>query len=139
MTRRARAGKQGFTLIELTVSLVAGLIVALGIVGLSREATHTFHEEMRSSAAEANLRTGDRPPARRPGARRVHEHRQHPHRPDDREGAGRSPPSAAGFAGLARLASISSDQGGSAADALPLSAQQATSAQPGRPRHRAAT
>ena len=39
------------------MSLLAGLIVALGIVGLSRDATHTFHEEMRSSAAEANLRT----------------------------------------------------------------------------------
>ena len=56
MTRRARR-QAGFTLIELTVALVAGLIVALGIVGLSRDATHTFHEEMRSSAAEANLRT----------------------------------------------------------------------------------
>jgi type II secretory pathway pseudopilin PulG len=56
MKRRA-LGQEGFTLIELTVSLVAGLIVALGIVGLSRDATHTFHEEMRSSAAEANLRT----------------------------------------------------------------------------------
>ena len=56
MMRRARA-QEGFTLIELTVSLVAGLIVALGIVGLSRDATHTFHEEMRSSVAEANLRT----------------------------------------------------------------------------------
>jgi prepilin-type N-terminal cleavage/methylation domain-containing protein len=52
--RNARAG---FTLIELTVALVAGLIVALGIVGLSREATRTFHDEMRSSAAEATLRT----------------------------------------------------------------------------------
>ena len=31
--------------------------MALGIVGLSRDATHTFHEEMRSSVAEANLRT----------------------------------------------------------------------------------
>lgn len=56
MTRRPR-GQEGFTLVELTVSLVAGLIVALGIVGLSRDATHTFHEEMRSSVAEANLRT----------------------------------------------------------------------------------
>jgi prepilin-type N-terminal cleavage/methylation domain-containing protein len=54
---RRRRGQEGFTLIELTVSLAAGLIVALGIVGLSRDATQTFHEEMRSSAAEANLRT----------------------------------------------------------------------------------
>jgi prepilin-type N-terminal cleavage/methylation domain-containing protein len=54
---RRAGGQTGFTLIELTVALVAGLIVALGIVGLSREATRTFHEEVRSSAAEATLRT----------------------------------------------------------------------------------
>jgi type II secretory pathway pseudopilin PulG len=53
--RRGRDG--GFTLIELTVSLVAGLIVALGIMTLSREATRTFNEEMRGSAAEATMRT----------------------------------------------------------------------------------
>jgi type II secretory pathway pseudopilin PulG len=56
MTRTPRTSP-GFTLVELTVALVAGLIVAIGIVGLSREATATFHEEMRSSAAEATLRT----------------------------------------------------------------------------------
>jgi prepilin-type N-terminal cleavage/methylation domain-containing protein len=55
---RARAGgSPGFTLIELTVALVAGLIVAMGIVGLSRSATATFHEEVRTAAAEASLRT----------------------------------------------------------------------------------
>ncbi len=54
---RGRRSQQGFTLVELTVALVAGLIVALGIMGLSRESTRTFHEEMRVSAAEANLRT----------------------------------------------------------------------------------
>jgi Tfp pilus assembly protein PilW len=53
--RRRRSA--GFTLIELTVALLAGLIVAMAVVGLSRDATHTFHEEMRSSAAEASLRT----------------------------------------------------------------------------------
>jgi type II secretory pathway pseudopilin PulG len=47
----------GFTLIELTVALLAGLIVAMGIVGLSRSATATFHEEMRTAAAEASLRS----------------------------------------------------------------------------------
>jgi prepilin-type N-terminal cleavage/methylation domain-containing protein len=57
MTLRRRHGQEGFTLIELTVALVAGLIVAMGIVGLSREATRTFHEEVRNSAAEATLRT----------------------------------------------------------------------------------
>lgn len=56
MIRRPRR-QEAFTLVELTVALVAGLIVALGIVGLSKDATHTFHEEMRSSAAEANLRS----------------------------------------------------------------------------------
>jgi type II secretory pathway pseudopilin PulG len=51
-----RAAQRGFTLVELTVSLLAGLLVAMGIVALSREATRTFHEEVRSSAAEAALR-----------------------------------------------------------------------------------
>jgi len=55
--RRARRGRRGFTLIELLIALLAGLIVAMGVVGLSRDATHTFHEEMRGSAAEAALRT----------------------------------------------------------------------------------
>jgi len=49
--------QRGFTLVELTVAMVAGLIVALGIVGLSRSATKTFNEEIRSSAAESALRT----------------------------------------------------------------------------------
>ncbi|MDP9033343.1 MAG: prepilin-type N-terminal cleavage/methylation domain-containing protein [Myxococcota bacterium] len=52
-----RGNQAGFTLIELTVSLVAGLIVAMGIIALSRESTRTFHEEVRSAAAEATLRT----------------------------------------------------------------------------------
>jgi type II secretory pathway pseudopilin PulG len=47
----------GFTLVELTVAMVAGLIVAMGIVALSRAATKTFNEEIRSSAAESALRT----------------------------------------------------------------------------------
>lgn len=52
--RRAR----GFTLVELMVALVAGLIVAMGVAGLSREAMNTFHEEARNAAAEAGLRIG---------------------------------------------------------------------------------
>jgi prepilin-type N-terminal cleavage/methylation domain-containing protein len=55
--RARRSLQSGFTLVELTVALVAGLIVALGIVGLSHEATQTFNEESRSSAAEAAMRT----------------------------------------------------------------------------------
>jgi type II secretory pathway pseudopilin PulG len=58
MRRRTRPrSRAGFTLIELTVALLAGLIVAMGIVGLSRSATATFHEEVRTAAAEASLRS----------------------------------------------------------------------------------
>ena len=89
MSRRTPlAGQSGFTLIELTVSLVAGLIVALGIMALSREATRTFNEEARGSAAEADHAHRHRPPARRPAARRVHEHRATSWATRDRQGAG---------------------------------------------------
>jgi hypothetical protein len=54
---RRRRTASGFTLVELTVAMVAGLVVALGIMALSREATRTFHEEVRGAAAEAQLRT----------------------------------------------------------------------------------
>lgn len=55
--RRVRRAQAAFTLIEITVALVAGLIVAMGIVGLSHEATQTFNEETRNAAAEATMRT----------------------------------------------------------------------------------
>ncbi|MGO8992341.1 MAG: PilW family protein [Polyangiaceae bacterium] len=48
---------RGFTLVEVMVAMVAGLIVALAVVGLSREATNTFHEETRVASAEMQLRT----------------------------------------------------------------------------------
>jgi prepilin-type N-terminal cleavage/methylation domain-containing protein len=51
--RRAR----GFTLIELMVALIAGLFVALAVVGLSAQATNTFHEEARTASSEMTLRT----------------------------------------------------------------------------------
>ena len=54
---KRRGSQSGFTLVELTVALVAGLIVAMGIVGLSHEATATFNEEVRNSSAESGLRT----------------------------------------------------------------------------------
>ena len=54
-----RGRDQGFTLIELTVALVAGLAVVLGLMALSREASRTFNEEVRSTASEASLRTAN--------------------------------------------------------------------------------
>ena len=55
MTRRRRQ-KRGFTLVELMISLVMGLIVALAAVGLARTATTTFYEQARISGVEANVR-----------------------------------------------------------------------------------
>lgn len=52
---RKRASR-GFTLVELLVALTAGLIVSLAVVALSREATFSFHEEMRSASAESSVR-----------------------------------------------------------------------------------
>lgn len=52
-----RRAARGFTLIELMVSLVAGLFVALAVVALSKDATTTFHEESRTATAEMSLRT----------------------------------------------------------------------------------
>ncbi|MBX3211958.1 MAG: prepilin-type N-terminal cleavage/methylation domain-containing protein [Labilithrix sp.] len=54
---RARRSAGGFTLVELMISLVMGLIVALAAVGLSRTATTTFYEQARISGVEANVRT----------------------------------------------------------------------------------
>jgi prepilin-type N-terminal cleavage/methylation domain-containing protein len=54
---RATRRPRGFTLIELMVSLTAGLTVALAVVALSTEATNVFHEEARTAAAEMSLRT----------------------------------------------------------------------------------
>lgn len=57
MKRSRRSHRRGFTLIELMVSLIAGLFVAMAVVGLSEQATNTFHEEARTAAAEMALRT----------------------------------------------------------------------------------
>ena len=54
---RRRLSQRGFTLIELMVSLIAGLFVAMAVVALSGEATNTFHEEARTASAELSLRT----------------------------------------------------------------------------------
>ncbi len=53
----ARKRSRGFTLVELMVSLVAGLIVTIAVVGLARTATTTFFEEARLSTVEATVRS----------------------------------------------------------------------------------
>ncbi len=54
--RTLRTGR-GFTLVEVMVSLVAGLIVTIAVVGLARTATTSFYEEARLSTTEAAVRT----------------------------------------------------------------------------------
>lgn len=56
MRTKSLRRQRGFTLIELLVSLVAGLIVALSLMGISKEVNDTFFEESRSSQAETALR-----------------------------------------------------------------------------------
>lgn len=51
-----RRAARGFTLIEISVALIAGLLVAMALVQTSKEATNTFHEEVRAAAAEMSLR-----------------------------------------------------------------------------------
>lgn len=53
---RLRRSRRGFTLVELMVSLVAGVVIAIAVVGLARTATNSFHEEVRMSAVEMALR-----------------------------------------------------------------------------------
>lgn len=53
--RRASRGR-GFTLVELMISLVMGLIIALAAVGLAKTATNTFYEQARVSAVESTVR-----------------------------------------------------------------------------------
>lgn len=50
--RRAR----GFTLVELMVSLVAGVIIAIAVIGLARAATTSFYEQARLTAVEQSVR-----------------------------------------------------------------------------------
>lgn len=133
-----RRAERGFTLVELTVSLLAGLLVAMGIVGLSREATRTFHEEIRSSAAEAALRTAAdrlRADLERAGfmstgniALNVTAGAPRIARP---RGATTNVPAAAA-PGLQTLTSLSLNPNGSSVDlnGLPLSAQQPTALTP---------
>jgi prepilin-type N-terminal cleavage/methylation domain-containing protein len=54
--RRLRS-RRGFTLIELMISLVMSLIIALAAVSLSKATTSTFFEQARASGVQANIRT----------------------------------------------------------------------------------
>ena len=56
LDRRPRSGEGGFSLIELMISLVAGLMVTMAVMGVSKEATNTFHEEVRVAGAEMGVR-----------------------------------------------------------------------------------
>lgn len=55
---RRRRARHGFTLVELMISLVMGLLVTLAAVGLARTATNTFHEQARLSLTEMGVRSG---------------------------------------------------------------------------------
>jgi len=60
MSARSRIAKRkmrAFTLVELMVSLVAGMIIAIAVVGLARTATTAFHEQVRLSSVEQNMRS----------------------------------------------------------------------------------
>jgi type II secretory pathway pseudopilin PulG len=60
MNHRARKSartERGFTLVELMVSLVAGLLVTIAVVGLARSATTTFYEQARLSTVEGTVRS----------------------------------------------------------------------------------
>lgn len=54
--KRALRRSRGFTLVELMVSLVAGVLVSLAVIGLARSATNSFHEQARVAGTEAALR-----------------------------------------------------------------------------------
>ena len=54
--RHSRNSSRGFTLVELMVSLAAGLVVTIAVVGLARAATTTFFEAARISSVEATVR-----------------------------------------------------------------------------------
>lgn len=55
---RLQGRARGFSLVEVMVSLLAGVIVALGVIGVAHEASDTLHEEVRIASAENGLRLG---------------------------------------------------------------------------------
>lgn len=54
--RRRLRRKRGFTLVELMISMVMGLIISLAAVALARAATNTFYEQARISGVEGAIR-----------------------------------------------------------------------------------
>ncbi len=52
----ALRSQRGFTLTELMASLTAGVIIAGAVVGISRAASETFHEETRTLTAQSGSR-----------------------------------------------------------------------------------
>ena len=56
-SRNLRRRARGFTLVELLISMSAGVMVALAVVALSREASNSFHEETRIASAEMQIRS----------------------------------------------------------------------------------
>jgi type II secretory pathway pseudopilin PulG len=123
----------GFTLVELTVALVAGLIVAIGIVSLAKASTQTFHEETRAGAAEAALRTAVdrlRSDLARAGYMSTGNITADPNIAKPLGQASPLSAAAANFVGLARLSSIRLYEGGSTSNTIPLSTQQPTPLSP---------
>lgn len=53
---RSHRLRRAFTMVELMVALTAGLVVGAAVMGLSRIATHTFNEEVRTTATEMSIR-----------------------------------------------------------------------------------
>lgn len=125
----SRNGQAGFTLVELMAALLAGVLVAMGIVALSKESTRTFHEEVRSASSEANLRGAvDRLRAdlERAGYMSTGNIRQDPFIAHD---AAVAYPWGITLAGITGLQGIYLSQGGSSANA-PLSTVQSPALTP---------
>ncbi len=118
--RHRRRAARGFTLIELMVSLIAGLFVALAVVALSSAATNTFHEEAHTAAAEMSLRTAAerlRADLQRAGYMSTANFQKDPF---IARAPGQPPPTTGPYPGLYRLASIHLLYQGSAPN-VPLS------------------
>jgi prepilin-type N-terminal cleavage/methylation domain-containing protein len=128
---RRASGSRGFTLVELTVALLAGLIVAMAIVSLAKESTQTFHEEARSAAAEAALRTAvDRLGADLARAGYMSTGNVLADTNIAKPIGAATPPIPPGMVGLRRLASIHLYEGGSGANGLALSSAQSPALAP---------